>query len=245
MMALDAGKMMTEAEASAKSVEEIVAMVAFGLGAEQVELRIGYGSLAITIGRDGSGITRMRSVGRRGVNLRLEQALWNLAERVSRGGFTPEQVRFEIARIGKDTPRHPAWFMAVAVGAACGAFGRLLGVDWFGIGPVFVAAGIGQYARRALLSRHVNAFICATVVSLLSSLLASLGARWAGSGTVTMAMLASVLFLVPGVPAVNAQNDILEGHPTLGSARAMTVVMMLIFMAAGLWIGPVQLNLWR
>ena len=47
-------------------------------------------------------------------------------------------------------------------------------------------------------------------------------------------MVASILLLVPGVPAVNAQTDILEGHPTLGSARLATVVMTLIFMAAGL-----------
>jgi uncharacterized membrane protein YjjP (DUF1212 family) len=55
-------------------------------------------------------------------------------------------------------------------------------------------------------------------------------------------MIASILLLVPGVPAVNAQSDILEGHPTLGSARAVTVVMILIFVAAGLWIGQILLG---
>jgi uncharacterized membrane protein YjjP (DUF1212 family) len=60
-----------------------------------------------------------------------------------------------------------------------------------------------------------------------------------------VAMIASILLLVPGVPAVNAQSDILEGRPTLGSARVVTVVMTLIFIAAGLWIGPVLLHLWH
>ncbi len=54
-------------------------------------------------------------------------------------------------------------------------------------------------------------------------------------------MIASILLLVPGVPSVNAQNDILEGHPTLGSARAVTVAVILIFVAAGLWFGQVLL----
>jgi uncharacterized membrane protein YjjP (DUF1212 family) len=131
--------------------------------------------------------------------------------------------------------------MAVAVGLACAAFGRLLKVDWAGTGPVFLAACIGQFVRRDLLARHVNVFICATLVSFLSALLGGLGAHWAGSETVTTAMIASILLLVPGVPSVNAQNDILEGHPTLGSARAVTVAVLLIFVAAGLWFGQVLL----
>jgi uncharacterized membrane protein YjjP (DUF1212 family) len=37
-------------------------------------------------------------------------------------------------------------------------------------------------------------------------------------------MIAPVLLLVPGVPAFNAQYDILEGRPTLGSARAPAAI---------------------
>ena len=44
--------------------------------------------------------------------------------------------------------------------------------------------------------------------------------------------------------SVNALNDILEGHPTLGSARAVTVAVILIFAAAGLWFGKVLLSHW-
>jgi uncharacterized membrane protein YjjP (DUF1212 family) len=49
-------------------------------------------------------------------------------------------------------------------------------------------------------------------------------------------MIATVLLLVPGVPAFNAQHDILGGHPTLGSARAVFVLVMLVFMTLGVWL---------
>jgi uncharacterized membrane protein YjjP (DUF1212 family) len=241
MVALDAGRMLMEAGASANGVDEIVAKFARGLGADRVDLRIGYASLAITIGIGPNGITRMREVGHLGVNQRLDQELWHLAEKVSRGELTVEQTRAELTRLATKTPRHSAWVMAVAVGLACAAFGRLLKVDWAGTGPVFLAAGIGQLVRRELLTRHVNVFICATLVSFLSSLLGGLGAHWAGSEKIDMAMIASILLLVPGVPSVNAQSDILDGHPTLGSARAVTVAVILIFVAAGLWFGQVLL----
>jgi uncharacterized membrane protein YjjP (DUF1212 family) len=243
MAAMDAGRMLMEAGANSRSTERIIDVVARGLGAERVEVRIGYASLAITIGVGSSGITRMCKVGNLGVNHRLDQEVWTLAKRVSIEELKPEQTRWALARLAKATPRHPQWLIAVSVGLACAAFGRLLGVDWQGSGPVFAAAGIAQYVRGNLLARGVNAFLCATLISCLSSALAGAGARWAGSETFASAMVASVLMLVPGVPSVNAQTDILEGRPTLGSARFATVLMTLIFMAAGLWIGQAAVDL--
>ena len=241
MVALDAGRMLMESGASAKSIDEITSKFARGLGADRVDLRIGYASLAITIGIGPNGITRMREVGHLGVNQRLDQELWQLATRVAHGELSTEQTRAALDGLTGKTPRHSTWVMALAVGLACAAFGRLLQVDWPGTGPVFLASFIGQLVRRDLLTRHVNVFICATLVSFLSSLLGGLGAHWAGSGKVDMAMIASILLLVPGVPSVNALSDILDGHPTLGSARAVTVAVILIFLAAGLWLGQVLL----
>lgn len=240
MVALDAGRMSMEAGASAQNVDDIVARVARGLGAERVDLRIGYASLAITIGIGDNGITRMRKVGHLGVNQRVEQALQELAGRIEQGELTEAEARAGLERVAK-TPRHSSVAMAVAVGFACAAFGRLLGADWLATGPIFVASALGQYVRRDLLTRHVNVFIAAAVVAFLSSLLGGLGARWAGSETVATAMIASILLLVPGVPSLNAQNDILEGRPTLGSARAVWVAVLLIFVTAGLWLGQVVL----
>jgi uncharacterized membrane protein YjjP (DUF1212 family) len=242
MVALDAGRMLMESGANANGINAIVGKFARGLGADRVDLRIGYASLAIPIGIGPNGITRMRGVGHIGVNHRLEQRLWHLAERVARGELTIAQARAELDGLAAKTPRYSAWLMAVAVGLACAAFGRLLRVDWPGTGAVLVAATIGQFVRRELLARHVNIFICAMVVSFLSSLLGGLGAHWAGSETVTTAMFASILLLVPGIPAVNTLRDILDGHPTLGSARAVTVAMILIFLAVGLWFAQVLIG---
>jgi uncharacterized membrane protein YjjP (DUF1212 family) len=181
----------------------------------------------------------MRKVGHIGVNQSLDQELRHLAERIERGGMAAAEVQRELDRLVKTTPRHGGIVMAIAVGLACAAFGRLLGVDWIGTGPVFLAATIGQYTRRELATRHFNVFLNASFVSFVSSVVGGLGARMAGSQTVATAMIASILLLVPGVPSLNAQNDILEGRPTLGSARAVWVAVILIFITAGLWLGQV------
>jgi uncharacterized membrane protein YjjP (DUF1212 family) len=235
MLALEFGRLVMEAGGSARHVEEIASQVAFGLGAERMDMRVGYASLAITVGRGLVEITRMRQVGALGVNQSLDHKLRAAAKQIERGGCTMAEARAELEELLQTSSRHPAWFVALSVGVACAAFGRLLGVDWAGVGPIFVAAAIGQWVRSQLTLRKVNGFVSATAVAFLSSTLAGLGGRWAASQTVTLGMVAAILLLVPGVPAINAQYDILEGHPTLGSARAVWVTVILIFTAVGVW----------
>ena len=91
----------------------------------------------------------------------------------------------------------------------------------------------------------MNVFIAATLVAFVASALSGLGAHLLGSLTVDTAMIASVLLLVPGVPLLNALNDILEGRPTLGSARAVWVVVTLVFLTVGVWLGQMLLGEWR
>jgi len=242
MLAMEFGRLLMECGASAQIVDEYAGRIARGLGAERVDMRIGYASLAITVGIGGEGITRMRKVGGLGVNQRLDQALRQLGRRVEAGELTAAATRAELERLVKETPRHPGWFIDLAVGVACASFGRLLGVDWLAFTPIFCAAAIGQFCRRHLLMRHVNVFITATLVAFLASVLGGFGARMAGSLTVDTAMTAAVLLLVPGVPSLNAQYDILDGRPTLGSARAVWVVVILIFLTAGVWLGQIALG---
>jgi uncharacterized membrane protein YjjP (DUF1212 family) len=236
MLALEFGRLLMEAGASARSVEDVTSQVALGLGAERMDLRVGYASLAITIGIGSEGITRMRKVGPLGVNQSIDHALRTTAARIEEGGFTVAEARAELDHLVRASPRHADWIVAVAVGVACAAFGRLLGVDWAGIGPIFAGAALGQAVRRQLALHKVNVFVAATVVAFLSSTLCALGARWAGSTTVATDMTVAVLLLVPGVPSLNAQNDILEGRPTLGSARAVWVAVILVFITAGVWL---------
>jgi len=134
------------------------------------------------------------------------------------------------------SPRHPDWVVVLAVGVACAAFGRLLDVDWAGVGPILAAAALGQIVRHQLASHKINVFLSTAVVAFLASTLCGLGAQWAGSQTVARDMIGPVLLLVPGVPAFNAQFDILEGRPTLGSARTVWVAVNLVFITVGVWL---------
>jgi uncharacterized membrane protein YjjP (DUF1212 family) len=235
-LALDFGRLLMESGATAQQADEITTQVAAGLGADRVEVRVGYASVAITIDCGNTSVSCMRKVGHLGVNQSLYFALRTAALAIGRGGVTIAEAGAELNRLVRTTPRHPDWMVALGVGVACAAFGRLLDVDWPGVVSIFAATAIAQIVRRQLAVRNVNVFLAASVIAFLASTLCGIGARWAGSGTIGKDMIATVLLLVPGVAAFNAQVDILDGRPTLGSARAVWVAVMLVFMSVGIWL---------
>lgn len=241
--ALKAGRIMMESGASVSVVHRGIAMIARGFGVETIGLRSGYTSIAMTVHAEDQTITRMLQVGRLGVNHRLDLAVRELCARAEKGGMSADAVEAELARLVRETPRHAPWVTALAVGLACAAFGRLLGIDWAAFGPVWLAGAIGQFIRHHLLHRGVNIFIVAGAIAFLSATLGGLGSLALHSGTVQLAMMASILLLVPGVPSTNAQTDIMDGYPTMGSARAVWVLMIMLFAATGIWFAEELLGM--
>ncbi|WP_242514405.1 threonine/serine exporter family protein [Rhodovulum sulfidophilum] len=234
MTALQAGVLLTETGGKSLVVRDGMRKIALGLGAEDVHVRVGFASLALTVTHGGNSITRMTGTGAHGVNMRLNHAIRDLCVAVERDGATAEEVRDSLARLRAHTPHHPRLLIALAAGIACAAFGRLLGVDWAAFGPVLAAGTAGQWVRVSLVRHGANPFVLTAIVACLAATLAGVMAIPAGSHMVETAMTAAVLLLVPGVPAMNAQTDIMEGHPTTGSARFVTVGMILVFITVGI-----------
>lgn len=242
-VALEVGRILSQNGASVRVAHEGARMIAEGLGVEVLGTRSGYASFEITVGTGRNTITRMIQIGPHGVNHRLDFAVRDLALRASTGGMTPEQIESELARLQRETPRHPPWLVALSTGAACAAFGRLLGADWPSFVPMLVAAGLGQGVRHLLIQRGINVFVIAAIIGCIAATIGGLGARLCGSGTIELAMMASILLLVPGVPSTNAQTDIMDGYPTMGSARAVWVIMIMVFAVTGLWIAESLLRI--
>jgi uncharacterized membrane protein YjjP (DUF1212 family) len=170
-------------------------------------------------------------------------AVRRYATQLALQGGAPQEVSETIDRLMRETPRYPLWVVAPATGLACAAFGRLLGVDWPAVLPILAAGCVGQWVRAKLRGRGTNACLIAAVVAFLAGALGGFGARAAGSASAEMALIASTLLLVPGVPATNAQTDIMEGFPTVGSARAVSVAMIMVFATIGIWGAEAVLGL--
>jgi uncharacterized membrane protein YjjP (DUF1212 family) len=240
---LGCARVLMETGSRVKVAQECCRLLAVGQDAEMSGVRVGYASIAVTLVSGINTITRMVTVNRHGVDYRLNQAVRDLVVTASAKRLPPAEITARLEAIVAHSPRYPLWFVVVAVGLACAAFGGLLGTDVAAFGPVFVAGAVGQYLRHRMLAAAINPYVATVATAFAASVACGIGARLAGSGTVDVAMIAATLMLVPGVAATNAQADVLDGLPTLGSARAISVFMTMLFAATGIFVAQAVLGL--
>ena len=67
---------------------------------------------------------------------------------------------------------------------------------------------------------------------------------WQLGSTPQTALGVSVLFLIPGIPLINAMHDILDGHALMGIARAVQASVLIVCIAIGLSLTMMLLGVW-
>jgi uncharacterized membrane protein YjjP (DUF1212 family) len=240
---LACARMVMESGSRAMTVHECCRLIATGLGVEIMGIRVGYASITVTLKSGGNTITRMLTVRRHGMDHRLNQAIRHLVVAISHSGTPPNEILAQLDALVATSPRYPLGIVVAAVGLACTAFGGLLGVDRLAFLPILLAGGTGQFVRHTLLAFGVNPYVAIITTAFTAAFLCGGLAHLAGSETVNLAAIASTLLLVPGITATNAQADILDGLPTMGSARVVSMLMIMVFITTGIFAAQGVLGL--
>lgn len=233
-LSLSVGKLYLETGASARTVHEGVLEISRAYGCETAETYCQHAAIIVMLRRAGESCVQMGKVGEHGVNVRRAEALSKIVGHVAGGEMDCARAQREVDDVPRATPGYPVWFVCLATGVACAAFGRLLNAAWLSFVPTMAGAAAGQWLRHSLIGRQQNIFLVAGIVSFVSAFIAGLGGRLLGSEHLQIATIAAVLLLVPGVAVLNAQVDAIDGKPNLAAARGLRVGYLLLFMTLGL-----------
>ena len=90
--------------------------------------------------------------------------------------------------------------------------------------------------RQQLSRQHFNSLLVVIATALVAGSLAALFVRYGTGEGRQIALAASVILLVPGVPLINAAEDIIQGHILIGLARGVTGALISLCIALGLWL---------
>ena len=131
-------------------------------------------------------------------------------------------------------PRLNAWLVWVLVGFANASFCRLFSGDWIAVAAVFVATLVGFRIKQVLGKHHINHYFIFTISAFVASLIATVTMWQQWGNTPDIAIGASVLYLIPGVPLINGIIDIIEGHVLAGTARLINAFLLIICIAFGM-----------
>lgn len=233
-LSLWAGQLLLQNGAETERVEETVHRLGTALGCDWMDILVSPNAIiATTISGEEFRTKTRRVVGYR-VNMTIVSAVNRLSRRVESGELDRIQVRSELRRITDLKSHYNRWLVVLMVGLACGAFSRLFEGDW----PVFivttVAASSAMFVRQELTEQHFNALLVTIATAFVAGLIASLATVLQISPQPQIALAASVLLLVPGVPLINAAEDIIKGHLVTGIVRGISGVLTALAIALGL-----------
>jgi uncharacterized membrane protein YjjP (DUF1212 family) len=155
-----------------------------------------------------------------------------------------DEVREEFDAI-KRTKRYPRWLILLLVGCANAAFCRLFGGDAESMLMVGIGTVLGLYTRQELHHRGANHYISFIVAAFVASFIAGLTIRFNLGSTSQIALATSVLFLIPGVPLLNAVTDVIEGHVLTGTARGVNAIALILCISLGLLLTMLTFGLDR
>jgi len=157
--------------------------------------------------------------------------------KVLRGDLDAEQALAALNALTGPAPLRPpvALIGGYALASACSA--RVLGGGWR---EILTAAGIGAIigliaamaSKRETVQRLFEPLAAFTAAVLLA-----LAAKATGGMSATVATLASLIVLMPGMSLTNAITELTTGHLSAGTARLMLAFMVFLGMGFGVALG--------
>ncbi len=253
-LTLWAGQLLLQHGAESARVEETCHRLGTALGCDWMDVFISANAIIITASSGVDFRTKARRVPHLVVNMDIVIAINDLSRSVAAGQADRAAVGLELRRITALKHNYARWVAALSAGVGCAAFSRLFGGDLPVLLVTFAASSVAMLVRQQLTREHFNPFLTVIVTALIAGIIASAAAVFDLSQTPQVALAASVLLLVPGVPFLNGAEDILKGHSVIGFARGMTSGIVSLCIALGLLLAigitnvsgilaPIQSNL--
>lgn len=205
----------------------------FGLG---VEVTIFPRHLSLTVRSGEESVTEVVSVEPRpisyDVNTQLSQLSWEVADR----HLPLEECEGRMETILSGDSQKD-WVTLVLVPIANASFCRLFGGDWMAMLVVAFATLAGYQAKQILSSMHADPRVIFIACGFISSVLACAGLLFHLGSTPGIALGASVLYLVPGIPFLNSFSDLLNRHYICAFSRFADACVLTACLSGGLGLG--------
>lgn len=233
-IALDAGGLMLQYGAETEKVEETVAKFGKALGCDIANILITLDSILITVISQGKFSTKVKKIVRGGVNFTILTEVDRLAIKAYVHKLDKEAIKSELSRIVGLKPNYKRYMVVMLTGLACGAFCRLFGGDMAAFFVTTIASSIAIWVRILMIHSHYNTFMTTAISAFIATIIAYT-AKYV-SATPDLALAASVLMLIPGVPLINSTEDLIKGHINVGIFRGVLGLLVSLSIALGIMV---------
>ena len=251
---LRTGQILMESSADTSRVKRNMERTAayLGLPKENLHMNIDYYMLQVNVSDEYHSFSKMQRCDKHVINMLAIQEVSKLSWRAIQKDYSLDKYEDELEKIANGKHYYKDWMIAIGAGLACGGFCIQFGCDWTAFFYASIAAILGNRLRMFLNHSGSNLYANFAVAAFVSTILAWLSS-FLSTPTVQAALpeflrpilftetpwhplLACALYIVPGVPLINAVNDLLDNHINTGLVRAMNTLLIVIAMSFGIML---------
>jgi uncharacterized membrane protein YjjP (DUF1212 family) len=158
-------------------------------------------------------------------------------EDIASDRLAPEAAAPKLGVIARSPPAS-TWLFALAAASGAVALAVIFGVQhlWAAV-LIFVSAGAGGFARRALGRLSGNLFLQPFCAALIAGIIGALAVRYELSSSLRLVAVCPCMVLVPGPHFLNSALDLINGRIALGTARLIYATLIVVAISVGLLVG--------
>lgn len=234
---LDLAVLLYEAGATVQRVSDSVRWLAQSLGDERVHLFVGYEAIELSVIHGDHTENRLyvlRDPSR--VNVAVLHQVSGLLHHISSYQGNLAAIRMDLDQIRTAPSVYPVPVVLILTGLACAAFGWLNHADIPALWVIWVSTVSALWIRFRFGKELNNLYLSTLMTALAGGLCAAVLMPFTLTKTPEVALISSILFLIPGALLINGGLDIIRDHTSCGIARLTTVFTQICIISGTLLI---------
>lgn len=229
---LNIGTLLMKNGANTQRIRKTIARIAGEFDCK-VELLITHRALVIDVSDDDQEHfhSAIKQSWPQGINFSIVSGISLMSWRVVQENWGISEINEEVRRILK-TPQYPRPLIWLMISLAGASFCRLFDGTFLDMSVAFGATFCGLLVRQELTKRNFNPYMSVFFAALVASCVAGFFIN-TSVHIHDQAILASVLFLIPGVPLINSFSDLINGDIMNGIVRSVNGLIIAFSIALG------------
>ena len=213
-----------------KTIRVIKRIAAFlKIPEENISLQIMKQIIFLEVFDGEKSIRAFRKCNKTAVDFFIIYSLTKISWKILKEKFTLEDLKFFLETITDKQKIYSHWQIIFAVGCACGGFCFLFGGNIFEVIFTAICAMIGKFSQIKLSQHKVNEFLTITFAAFVAT-----GCAYFFTTESLKPTVACALFLVPGVPLINAVIDTMNKFFLKAIVEFFRVFCIILSMTVGI-----------
>jgi uncharacterized membrane protein YjjP (DUF1212 family) len=241
-LCLRAGILLLQHGAESALVESVARRTGLAMGLDRVDVAIMANAVTVSTIQGDELVTNVRRNEDQGINMHVIVEVQRIMLDAEARKL---DLRAAVHALDQLHPfRYPRWIVVVVIGFSCACFARLAHADLAGCAVTFAASALAMAVRQRLAHLHFSPLINFAVAAFVATSVAAQGLIHQWTATPKVAMAASCLLLVPGVPLINSVSDMVKGYINTGISRWAFATLLTVATCAGIILAMTVWRVW-